>query len=289
MRDFGRCRTAVVTGATRGIGRAVAESLARRGFRVVITSRSISSAELAAADIAHATGADVVARRLELGDRDSVLRLGEELVRDETLRVVVNNAGLALRTAASTADDVEMHMAVNALGHVLLDELLLPRLCAGSAIAPTGLFGITSLSTVLARRRRVMAAIEKPARARTAGLLPYAASKVALHQVLRHYHQRLTPTYRNLVVGSVYPGFVGTDIYREYGAVTERLVRTIAAPPEATGELIATLATCRGAEFYNGVQRPLIESGFARSPAAATATYEAACRRLGRTPVTERL
>jgi len=112
---------AVVTGASRGIGRAVAERLAREGFDIVLAARTEADlAEVAAA--VEAEGGKAVAVTTDVSSEEDVLRLFER-VRAEFggLDVLVNNAGLGIYApvAETSLEDWEKVMGVNARGTFL--------------------------------------------------------------------------------------------------------------------------------------------------------------------------
>jgi NADP-dependent 3-hydroxy acid dehydrogenase YdfG len=117
-------RTAVVTGASSGIGAATARALAGDGWRVVIGARRLERLREVAAE----TGAE--ARRLDVADPDSV---AEFCAAVEDCRLLVNNAGGALGLepveAADEADWRAMYES-NAMGTMRMTRALLPRLRA---------------------------------------------------------------------------------------------------------------------------------------------------------------
>ena len=110
-------RVAVVTGANSGIGRAMAEGLARQGFRVVPACRTAAKAEATAEQIRQAVpGADCVAldRGLELASLASVTRYADELLASGLpVALLVNNAGLAWCAEAASEDGHELQFAVS--------------------------------------------------------------------------------------------------------------------------------------------------------------------------------
>lgn len=133
-----RGRTALVTGASDGIGLEIARALAGSGARVLLPVRNREKGERALARIRD----DVPAARLELLDLDlarldSVAALVAALRDTETsLELLVLNAGvvrLGERERAVTPDGFELAFQTNYLGHVLLTQGLLPLLRAGSA------------------------------------------------------------------------------------------------------------------------------------------------------------
>jgi NAD(P)-dependent dehydrogenase (short-subunit alcohol dehydrogenase family) len=97
MSGFLSNKVAVVTGATKGIGRAIAESLAREGASVAICGRSQQSSETAAKDIASLTGGKVIGAALDVRDAAAVSKFFQ-FVDDNFggLDILVNNAGIGI-------------------------------------------------------------------------------------------------------------------------------------------------------------------------------------------------
>jgi NAD(P)-dependent dehydrogenase (short-subunit alcohol dehydrogenase family) len=89
-------RVAVVTGANRGLGRGIARGLAMLGLRVVLTARSLSAAEAAAAEL-NTDGLPVSGAQLDVTDPASVVRVIADTAHElGRLDVLVNNAGIAI-------------------------------------------------------------------------------------------------------------------------------------------------------------------------------------------------
>ncbi|MEU1630163.1 SDR family oxidoreductase [Streptomyces sp. NPDC020096] len=123
-------RTAVVTGASSGIGAATARRLAASGYRVVLTARRTDRIEALAAELAEA-GQDAVAHALDVTDRTAVDAFAASLDRCD---VLVNNAGGALgadRVDEADAADWRTMYEVNVLGVLHVTQALLPALRAG--------------------------------------------------------------------------------------------------------------------------------------------------------------
>ncbi len=121
-------RTAVITGASSGIGAATARQLAAAGHRVVLTARRKDRIEALAAELT-AAGHEAVAHELDVTDRAAVLAFADQL--DGSVDVLVNNAGGALGAdPVATADPAEWRTMyeVNVLGVLNLTQALLPRL-----------------------------------------------------------------------------------------------------------------------------------------------------------------
>ena len=129
-------RTAVVTGATGGLGWETARALAAAGARVVLAGRSPAKGEVAVARLRTAVpGADV---RFELLDLASLASIGEFAARladaGAPVDVLVNNAGvMALPDRRTTEDGFEMQLGTNHLAHFALTARLLPLLRAAAA------------------------------------------------------------------------------------------------------------------------------------------------------------
>jgi NAD(P)-dependent dehydrogenase (short-subunit alcohol dehydrogenase family) len=89
-------RVALVTGATRGLGRAIAQALAEAGATVVVSSRKADACQQVAEEITATTGTEAFPLALHVGDWDAIEPAVDALVRDRgRIDVLVNNAGIA--------------------------------------------------------------------------------------------------------------------------------------------------------------------------------------------------
>jgi NAD(P)-dependent dehydrogenase (short-subunit alcohol dehydrogenase family) len=125
-------RTAIVTGASGGVGYEIALQLAAQGAHVVLASRDKERTVQAAYRIERAArGARVEASFLDLADLASVRRFaGDFLQRGGGLDILVNNAGVSGGPRRVTKDGFEVHFQINHLGHFALTGLLWPVLAA---------------------------------------------------------------------------------------------------------------------------------------------------------------
>jgi len=123
-------RTALVTGANRGIGKAIAAGLAGLGATVLLTVRDRGSGEQARKEIVAAdSGADVRVEVCDVSDLAAVRAFAADLTsRISTLDVLIHNAGVLPAARTETRDGHEVTLATHVLGPVLLTELLLPIL-----------------------------------------------------------------------------------------------------------------------------------------------------------------
>jgi NAD(P)-dependent dehydrogenase (short-subunit alcohol dehydrogenase family) len=123
-------RVAIVTGSTKGIGRAMAEGLAKAGASVVVSSRKQDACEKAAAEIEEATGSQTLGLACHVGDWDAVATFVEEVKsRLGRIDVLVNNAGInpaRIGPADMTLDYWQKVFSVNVEGPLRTCQLVAP-------------------------------------------------------------------------------------------------------------------------------------------------------------------
>ncbi|CAM2770440.1 SDR family NAD(P)-dependent oxidoreductase [Prescottella defluvii] len=121
-------RTAVVTGATSGLGGETARVLAASGATVILAARDGDAATVVADGIREVVpGAELLVTALDLTDLASV-RAAAECLDGQPIDLLINNAGVMYTPFARTADGFELQFGTNHLGHFLLTTLLLPNL-----------------------------------------------------------------------------------------------------------------------------------------------------------------
>ena len=183
-------RTAVVTGSTRGIGRAIAEAFAAAGARVAIVSRDLSRAEDAAAAISpNARGF-----ACDVADSASITELVEAVEREfGTIDILVNNAGL-------TRDNILFRLKDDDWDSVLDANL------RGAFIA------IRAASRGMMKRRwgRIINIASVVGIVGNKGQANYAASKAGLIGLTKTVAKELAS--RNILANVVAPGFIETDM-----------------------------------------------------------------------------
>ncbi len=126
-------KTALVTGASGGLGAETARAFASRGAAVIITARDIDKAGGVVGSIRESTGNDQVRiEELELGSFASI-RAFAGRVNDgvDSIDILANNAGVMVCPFGHTQDGYELQFGTNHLGHFLMTCLLAPTLVAG--------------------------------------------------------------------------------------------------------------------------------------------------------------
>jgi len=187
-------RVALVTGASRGIGRAIAEQLAAEGHRVAVNYHS--SPEAAGEVIADITaaGGEAIAIGADVGDADSVAvmfeRIGEEW---GAVEVLVNNAGI-------TRDNLLLRMGPDDWDAVMQTNLRAAYLCTRAALR----------GMLKARFGRVISVTSVTGIAGNAGQANYAAAKAGLIGFTKSVAKEVGS--RGITANAVAPGFVETDM-----------------------------------------------------------------------------
>ncbi len=215
-------KTALVTGATNGIGRASAAAFARMGARVFITARDPRRAEETRAELAR-TGADVRVLLGDLGVQADVRRIAAEfLATGESLHILLNNAGVMNLARTETADGIETTFAVNHLAYFLLTNLLLERIRAS---APARIVNVASD----AHRMGGPLDFDDLGSARSYGAMGvYGRSKLANILFTRELAKRLAGS--GVTVNCLHPGVVRTGLGQHNDAPILKFFANLARP-----------------------------------------------------------
>jgi NAD(P)-dependent dehydrogenase (short-subunit alcohol dehydrogenase family) len=189
----------LVSGGSRGIGRAIAEGFARRGARVIITGRDQATLEQTARAMS-ATGTNVQARVCDVAKPAAINLLVERVIGDcGRVDTLINSAGVNRRKAAATVaeEDYDYVLDINLKGAFLLSQAVGRQMIqqrSGSQI------NIASLST------------DRPLK----NVGPYAISKAGLGQMTRSLAMEWGP--HGVRVNAIAPGFIVTDLTRKLWA-----------------------------------------------------------------------
>jgi 3-oxoacyl-[acyl-carrier protein] reductase len=186
-------RIALVTGASRGIGRACALELAKGGAKVALAARQVEKLEEVAAEIREGGGeAFVVA--LDLGSQESIkAAIGKVAKEFGRIDILVNNAGV-------TKDGLALRMKPDDWNMVLNTNLSGAFFCIQQVISPM----------MRERWGRIVNISSVVGEAGNAGQANYVASKAGLIGLTKSLAQELGS--RNITVNAVAPGFIETDM-----------------------------------------------------------------------------
>lgn len=189
-------RLALVTGSSRGLGRALAQGLAEAGATVVVHGRDAAAAALAAEEIAGATAATVRHTTFDVTDVAAVDAGIDALERDlGTPDIVVNNAGIQRRAPIADFSDSDWHDLVQT--NLTSAFLVSRRVARGMMARGSGkLIQIGSVQSQLARP----------------SIAPYAATKGAIAMLTKGLCADLAP--HGVQANAIAPGYFATELTR---------------------------------------------------------------------------
>jgi NAD(P)-dependent dehydrogenase (short-subunit alcohol dehydrogenase family) len=218
-------RTAIVTGANSGIGRAAAAALASAGARVVLAVRSTEKGRDAAAKM---TGQTEV-RPLDLADLASVREFASDW--DGEIDLLINNAGVMVPPLSRTADDFELQFGTNHLGHFALTNLLLERV--------TG--RVVTVSSTAHRIGAIDFEDLNWERRSYSRWRAYGQSKLANMLFTAELQRRLTEAGSPVLATAAHPGYAATNLQFHSGwrsmDLINRLGNAVLAQSEEGGAL----------------------------------------------------
>ncbi len=236
-------KVAIITGAGRGIGEAIAECFCREGATVFV------------ADVNHATG-EALARRLREGSFDatfievdvsepeSVARMYDVVVGDRgRVDILVANAGIVADARAVRMTDDQWHKVLD----VNLSGVFYCARAAAQLMTEQGSGRIILAGSVVGMKGNV-------------GQVNYAAAKAGIMGIARSLAREVARK-GDITVNAIAPGFVGTEMLagippERLSAITERIPSGLLATPEQIAEVYAFLASDR-ASYVNGAVIPV--------------------------------
>lgn len=199
--------TALITGASSGIGAVYADRLARRGYDLILVARDAKRLEELAARLRDSTGRSISVLAADLTDRTDLARVEARFADDATISMLVNNAGMSLtgNLLDSEAASIEKLIALNVTATTLLAG------AAGRAFSDRGTGAIINLSSVLAVAPETFDGV-------------YSGSKAFVLNLSQSLAITLEP--KNVRVQAVLPGATRTEIWERSGKDVD------AVPPE---------------------------------------------------------
>jgi 3-oxoacyl-[acyl-carrier protein] reductase len=243
-------KTALVTGASRGIGRATATTLAEAGAHVLVHyGRSKQEAEALVAEIQREGGrADAISADLATPEGAALLAKQVRSIVGDRLDVLVLNAGInkLARIADHTVEDFDSLFATNVRGPFFLVQQLLPLLGEGSSIV--------AISSAVVRTIVGKSGMENPS------ILAYASTKGALETLVKHWAAILGPS--GIRVNAIAPGIIDTDmsnftkteVGRETALAMQALKRL--GKPEDVADVVAFVVS-DAARWITGASIPV--------------------------------
>ncbi len=186
-------RIALVTGASRGIGRACALELAKAGVKVALAARQLDKLEAVAAEIRE-IGGEAFVVELDLASGDSIKAAFSKVAKEfGRIDILVNNAGV-------TKDNLSLRMKLDDWNQVLQTNLTGAFLCIQQVISPM----------MRERWGRIVNISSVVGQMGNAGQANYVASKAGLIGLTKSLAQELAS--RGITVNGVAPGFIETDM-----------------------------------------------------------------------------
>ncbi len=222
-------RVAIVTGASRGIGRAIAFGLAASGAKVVVASRQLAACEITAEEI-RAAGGDAIGIACHVGELDQLQRLVDETIAAYGhLDLVVNNAAnaLALPIGSITPEAWQKTQDVNERAALFLVQAALPYLEKSDAAA---VLNVVTIGIFTSGRYLAL----------------YTAAKSGLMMLTRAMAAELGG--RGIRVNALAPGPVDTDMVRnnseeaQAAMAAATVMKRLAAPEEMVGPALFLLS-----------------------------------------------
>lgn len=223
-------RVALVTGGSRGIGRAIAERLAADGHQVAINYTANKEAAEAAVDAITAAGGTAIAVQGDVGDPEAVAELFEVVTeRLGPVEILVNNAGI-------TRDDLILRMGIEAWDDVIETNLRSVYLATKTALR----------AMLRAKWGRIISISSVSGIAGNPGQANYAASKAGIIGFTKSVAREVGS--RGITVNAVAPGFIETDMTEALGeeittAVTERIALGRLGQPEEVAAAVGYLSS----------------------------------------------
>ena len=241
-------KVALITGATRGIGLAIATEMGRAGAQLVISSNEPQACEHVSEDLRR-QGLDAIGIACDVGERAQVDALvGRALSQRSRIDVLVCNAGVAPHSgpiASATDADWDLTMTVNLRSALWLTSLLIP----GMAQRRDGVVILTaSLSSVRGNK----------------GIGLYGLSKAGVAQLARNLAVEWGPS--NIRVNAISPGVIATEFARpltgDAAVLARRLaltpLRRVGEPAEIAG--VAVMLAAPAGAFITG-QNLIVDGG----------------------------
>jgi NAD(P)-dependent dehydrogenase (short-subunit alcohol dehydrogenase family) len=239
-------RTAVITGATSGLGLETATQLAELEAKPILVARNEEKAQSVVAEIIRQTGnPDVSYALADLSSLDQVRRLSDQLLDTfSDIHILVNNAGVLPNGRVESVDGIELTLATNLVGSFLLTNLLIPRMVAS---APARIINVSSGGMYT---QRIDTTDLQSSRGDFNGTVAYAQTKRGQVILTELWAERLAGT--GVVVNAMHPGWVNTPGVKDWSPAFQRIMRPLLRSPSEGADTIVWLAAADETETVSG-------------------------------------
>jgi short-subunit dehydrogenase len=227
-------KTAVITGATSGIGLHTAKELANKGYEVIILARNSQKSQEAYAQIKAQSPQQSV--KLYTVDLSSIKQIKEvlDLIKKDHYKIdlLINNAGLIKRSCELSSDGIEMTFAVNYIAPFVIINELIAHLHQSDAPR------VINLSSELYKNGKAEFDNLK-CQNKFKGTQLYANSKMLI-TILTH---ELARRYNKVSFYALHPGVIATDVFREYPDYMNLMLGWFITKPEKGAQTLISLVT----------------------------------------------
>jgi short-subunit dehydrogenase len=252
--------TALITGASSGIGAVYADRLARQGYDLILVARSQTRLNALANHLSNETGRAVEVVAADLKVKTDVLRVEEILRNDASITLLVNNAGVGavMPLLGSPVDEMEDMITLNVTALMRLAYAVVPGFVA------RGTGTVINISSIVAIAPEILNGV-------------YGGSKAFVLGLSQSMHHELAD--KGIRVQAVLPGATATDFWSEAGNPVENLPQEIVMSAQemvdaaltglANGEVV-TIPSLHDGEQWDRyeTQRQVLSGLFGNSSAA---------------------
>jgi short-subunit dehydrogenase len=205
--------TALITGASSGIGAVYADRLARQGYDLIVVARSQAKLNALANRLSDQTGRTVEVVAADLKDKADLLRVEQILRNDASITLLVNNAGVGavMPLLGSPVDDMENMITLNITALTRLAYAVVPGFVA------RGTGTVINISSIVAIAPEILNGV-------------YGATKAFVLGLSQSMHRELVD--KGIRIQAVLPGATATDFWSEAGNPVENLPQEIVMSAE---------------------------------------------------------